>query len=104
MSAILVDQVLSVAGRCGTVVSAESNGQSYPLGATVLPGGVNFSVFSQNASRVDTSFDSPHDIVEWQTAPWETFRVHYPPVPSSVYYAEPRSVVILFAHAGDAVV
>src|ERR1700733_7421745 len=31
----------------------ENSGQSAPLGATVLPGGVNFSVFSRNASSVD---------------------------------------------------
>jgi hypothetical protein len=27
-------------------------GHSFPLGATVLPGGVNFSVFSRQATRV----------------------------------------------------
>jgi isoamylase len=32
---------------------AESIGQSSPLGATVLPGGVNFSVFSRNATAVE---------------------------------------------------
>jgi isoamylase len=32
---------------------AESAGRSSPLGATVVPGGVNFSVFSRNASRVE---------------------------------------------------
>ena len=32
------------------VVSA---GRSSPLGATVVPGGLNFSVYSRNASRVD---------------------------------------------------
>ena len=31
----------------------ESTGRSYPLGATVLPSGVNFSVFSRNASGVE---------------------------------------------------
>jgi len=31
----------------------ESTGRSHPLGATVLPGGVNFSVFSRNASSVE---------------------------------------------------
>ena len=34
-------------------------GQSFPLGATVLPGGVNFSVFSRRATRVELLlFDS----------------------------------------------
>jgi len=34
-------------------------GQSFPLGATILPGGVNFSVFSREATRVELLlFDS----------------------------------------------
>jgi isoamylase len=37
---------------------------------------------------IDTSLDSPDDIVEWQTAP---------SVPRSTYRAEARSVVVLFA-------
>jgi len=32
---------------------AESEGQSYPLGATILPDGVNFSLFSRSASAVE---------------------------------------------------
>jgi isoamylase len=52
---------------------------------------------------IDTSLDSPHDIVEWQTQPWQTFRLHCPPVPGSVYHAGPRSMVILFAHADGVV-
>jgi len=32
---------------------SESTGQSYPLGATALPDGVNFSVFSRGASAVE---------------------------------------------------
>ncbi len=41
---------------------------------------------------IDTSLDSPDDIVEWQSAP---------PVPGGTYRAGPRSVVVLFARAGD---
>jgi isoamylase len=37
---------------------------------------------------IDTALDSPHDIVEWETAE---------PVPGHAYRAEPRSVVMLFA-------
>jgi isoamylase len=37
---------------------------------------------------IDTSLDSPHDIVEWERAST---------VPSHRYRAEPRSVVVLFA-------
>ncbi len=44
---------------------------------------------------IDTTLDSPHDIVEWQTAPL---------VPGRTYRAGPRSVVVLFARAGDGVV
>ena len=28
-------------------------GKSYPLGATLTPGGVNFAIFSLNASRIE---------------------------------------------------
>ena len=44
---------------------------------------------------IDTCLDSPHDIVEWQTAPQ---------VPGRTYQAGPRSVVVLFARADDGVV
>jgi len=49
---------------------------------------------SQDSWRrwIDTSLDSPQDIVEWQSAP---------PVPGRTYRAGPRSVVVLFARAGD---
>jgi isoamylase len=41
---------------------------------------------------IDTTLDSPNDIVDWQTAP---------PVPGRTYRAGPRSVVVLFSRAGD---
>jgi isoamylase len=40
--------------------------------------------------RMDTSLDSPHDIVDWMAAP---------AVPGAAYRAESRSVVLLFANA-----
>jgi len=40
---------------------------------------------------IDTSLDSPHDIVDWQCATM---------VPGHIYRAEPRSVVVLFADIG----
>jgi glycogen operon protein len=40
---------------------------------------------------IDTSLDSPHDIVPWQTAPV---------IPGYTYRAEARSVVMLFTAAG----
>jgi glycogen operon protein len=40
--------------------TADQTGRSFPLGATVLAGGVNFSVFSKEASRVELLlFDDP---------------------------------------------
>ncbi|KKO19227.1 MAG: glycogen debranching enzyme GlgX [Candidatus Brocadia sp.] len=37
----------------GDNVVGQTRGTSFPLGATVLPGGVNFSVFSKNATSVE---------------------------------------------------
>src|SRR5262249_32932800 len=41
---------------------------------------------------IDTTFDSPHDIVEWKSLQ---------PVSAETYLAGPRSVVVLFASTGD---
>jgi glycogen operon protein len=41
---------------------------------------------------IDTTLDSPHDIVEWQFAP---------PISGLSYRAGPRSVVVLFSRAGN---
>jgi isoamylase len=38
------------------VTPGVEQGESYPLGATVLPGGVNFSVFSQGCTAVELHF------------------------------------------------
>src|SRR3954453_3760463 len=41
---------------------ADSTGRSYPLGATVFPDGINFSVFSRGASAVELMlFDREDD-------------------------------------------
>src|SRR3954453_5261352 len=37
-------------------LSATARGRSYPLGATLVPGGANFSVFSRSASSVELVF------------------------------------------------
>ena len=42
---------------------------------------------------VDTALDSPHDIVEWETAQ---------SIPGYVYRAESRSVVMLFTEVPEA--
>jgi isoamylase len=40
-------------------------GRSSPLGATVEPGGVNFAIFSENATKVELClFDSPDLLVQ----------------------------------------
>jgi glycogen operon protein len=48
-----------------TSVHAKTNdwtGKSFPLGATVYSGGVNFSIFSKNASAIDLLlFDAVDD-------------------------------------------
>jgi isoamylase len=36
-----------------TATCPTDSGRSFPLGATVLPGGVNFSVFSRQANRIE---------------------------------------------------
>ena len=39
-----------------------SPGQSFPLGATVYPNGVNFSLFSKNAEVLELLlFENPND-------------------------------------------
>ena len=43
---------------------------------------------------IDTSLDSPHDIVEWTISP---------PIPGRTYRAAPRSVVVLWAGLGGVV-
>jgi isoamylase len=43
---------------------------------------------------IDTTLDSPHDIVEWETAPT---------VPGRIFRAGPRSVVVLFARIRDGI-
>jgi glycogen operon protein len=40
---------------------SEDTGQSFPIGATVVPGGVNFSLFSRSASSVELLFFDRED-------------------------------------------
>ena len=59
---------------------AASTGQSSPLGATLVPGGVNFSVFSRNASGVElVLFDREDD-----ARPARTIAID--PVTNRTYY------------------
>src|SRR5262245_31092510 len=58
-----------------------SPGQHYPLGATVKAGGVNFALYSQNASEVylllfDTADGEPSAIIKVESRTkfvWHTF-------------------------------
>jgi hypothetical protein len=58
----LSGESLRVHGRPDTMVSIVSGGPgtSFPLGATIRPGGTNFSVFAKHATSVQLLlFDSP---------------------------------------------
>jgi len=63
-----VDFVVDRAVTEGEIPAAakvvESTGRSSPLGATVLPGGVNFSVFSRNASSVELLLFNREDEIQ----------------------------------------
>ena len=52
--------------------NAVSEGEPYPLGATVMPGGVNFSLFSQHASSVELLLFHRFD----DDQPSQTIRLH----------------------------
>jgi isoamylase len=49
----VVDRAVAQEETPAAAKDVQSTGRSSPLGATVLPGGVNFSVFSRNASAVE---------------------------------------------------
>jgi glycogen operon protein len=54
----LVEQAVMAGASTSNAVH---NGSSYPLGATVTPGGVNFSVFSRSASSMELLFFDHED-------------------------------------------
>src|SRR5262249_27581657 len=59
------------------VQAASSTGNSSPLGATILPGGVNFSVFSRDAVAVDLLlFDREDDSRPARVIPIDPFANH----------------------------
>jgi isoamylase len=65
---------------CGNA-SAGNRGSSFPLGATVCPGGVNFSVFSKNATAVELLLfdrtDASSSIRTVRLDPHENRTYHY---------------------------
>ena len=70
MGAVSLDQAQAAKGSSAQAKSAESIGRSSPLGATVVPGGVNFSIFSRNASGVElVYFDREDDAQPAQVIP-----------------------------------
>jgi isoamylase len=60
---VVLDQTLVEKATSSATNDVESAGRSSPLGATVLPGGGNFSVFSRNASGVELLFFDREDDV-----------------------------------------
>ena len=58
----VVDRAITEGKMSAAAKDVESTGRSSPLGATVFPGGVNFSVYSRNASGVEVLlFDREDD-------------------------------------------
>ena len=58
---VVLDHTLVEKATSTAANDVESAGRSSPLGATVLPGGGNFSVFSRNASGVELLFFDRED-------------------------------------------
>jgi isoamylase len=60
----VVDQAVTNRESSAVAKDIESCGRSSPLGATVLPGGVNFSVYSRNASGVELLLFNREDEIQ----------------------------------------
>jgi isoamylase len=60
----LVDPTVTTRESSAVEKDVESCGRSSPLGATVLPGGVNFSVYSRNASGVELLLFNREDEIQ----------------------------------------
>jgi len=60
----VVDRAVTAGEISAAAKGAEGIGRSSPLGATTLPGGVNFSVFSRNASGVDLLLFNREDDIQ----------------------------------------
>ncbi len=60
----VIDRAVKDGGISSGAKGAESISQSSPLGATVLPGGVNFSIYSRNATGVQVLFFNQEDDAE----------------------------------------
>jgi isoamylase len=60
----VIDRTATVGELTAAAKRAESIGRSSPLGATVVPGGVNFSVFSRNATSVELLLFNREDDIQ----------------------------------------
>src|SRR5215472_4215321 len=61
-------------------VNTEETGQSSPLGATIVPGGVNFSLFSRSASDVELLLFDREDDAEPARV------IHFDPAANLTYH------------------
>ena len=61
MHVVTLSQAFAEEEMSARAKAVESTGRSAPLGATVVPGGVNFSVYSRNASGVELLFFGRED-------------------------------------------
>jgi isoamylase len=57
---VVEEEILASRTRVADRLAATA-GQSHPLGATLVPGGANFSIFSRSASRIDLLLFDRHD-------------------------------------------
>jgi len=70
----LPTQDTTISQRLSKQTVPDGVGQSYPLGATVYPNGVNFSIFSRSASRIDLLlFDREDDAHAARTIPMDPY-------------------------------
>jgi len=70
MGAVSSNQALAAKELPGPAKGVERIGHSSPLGATIVPGGVNFSIFSRNASGMELLlFDREDDALPTRVIP-----------------------------------
>src|SRR3989442_7123343 len=70
MGAVSPNQALAAKELPGPAKGVERIGHSSPLGATIVPGGVNFSIFSRNASGMELLlFDREDDALPSRVIP-----------------------------------
>ena len=79
--------------------AVHSPGKSYPLGATVVPGGVNFSIYSKSSTALElllfdrASAAGPSRVVSFDPVRTRTFHYGHVFVPDCLQLAVARSSV-----------